>query len=150
MFKHLLLPTDGSKSSEAMIHKAIAFARDAHAQVTAIHVTEPFHTFSLRAEMLEDTGERYERDSRARADHYLGMVQREAGEKGVACDTICVSSDHPYDAIIEAAQRRECDLIMMASHGRNALSVALIGSETQKVLSHCRIPVLVYREPVAA
>ena len=150
MFKHLLLPTDGSTLSEAMIHKAIAFARDAQARVTAIHVMEPFHTFSQRAERLEDTGETYDRDRRAQADHYLGMVQREAGQKGVACDTICVTDAHPYEAIVAAAQGRECDLIMMASHGRNALSAALIGSETQKVLSHCQIPVLVYREPVAA
>lgn len=150
MFKHLLLPTDGSQLSQAMIHKAIAFARDADAQVTAIHVIAPFHTFSLRAEMLEDSGERYGQDSQAQADHWLGMVKREAGEEGVACDTICVTSEHPYEAIIAAAQRRECDLIMMASHGRNALSAALIGSETQKVLSHCQIPVLVYREPVPA
>ena len=150
MFKHQLLPTDGSKLSESMIHKAIAFARDADAQVTAIHVIEPFHTFSLRAEMLEESGERYERDSQARATHYLAMVKRLAGENGVACDVICATNDHPYEAIVAAAQRSECDLIMMASHGRNALSAALIGSETQKVLSHCRIPVLVYREPVPA
>lgn len=150
MFKHLLLPTDGSKMSEAMIHKAIAFARDADAQVTGIHVVAPFHTFSLRTEMLEDTSEQYMHDAKLQGEHYLDVIQREAKEAGIACDTCCVTSDHPYEAIIDAAQSRHCDLIMMASHGRNALSAALIGSETQKVLSHCQIPVLVFREPAPA
>ena len=150
MFKHLLLPTDGSKLSEAMIHKAIAFARDADAHVTGIHVVPPFHTFSMRTEMLEDTSEQYMNDAKLQAEHYLDVIQREAKEAGIPCDTCCVTSDHPYEAIIDAAKSRHCDLIMMASHGRNALSAALIGSETQKVLSHCQIPVLVFREPAPA
>jgi len=63
----------------------------------------------------------------------------------VTCSTVCASSDYPYEAIIEVAEREGCDLIMMASHGRSGIKGLLLGSETHKVLTHCRIPVLVYR-----
>jgi nucleotide-binding universal stress UspA family protein len=145
MFKHLLLPTDGSKLSEAAIHKGIEFAKDSHAKVTGFCVTPDFHVFTYRKEMLEDTLEHYEQDSRAHAQQYLRVIEDEAKEAGVACDTASAVSDHPYEAIINAAKERGCDLIMMASHGRRGVKGVLIGSETQKVLTHCDIPVLVYR-----
>jgi nucleotide-binding universal stress UspA family protein len=145
MFKHLLVPTDGSKSSEAAIHKAIEFAKESHARVTGFCVMPQFHVFTYRTEMLEDTNEQYAKDSRAHAEQYLRVIEREAKEAGVPCDTAMATSDHPYEEIIKAAKDRDCDLIMMASHGRRGVRGALIGSETQRVLTHCDVPVLVYR-----
>ena len=145
MFKHLLLPTDGSQSSEAAIRKGIEFAKETHARVTGFCVIPEFHVFTYRTEMLEDTVEQYAKDSRAHAEQYLGVIEKEAKEAGVPCDTALATSDHPYEEIIKAAKDRGCDLIMMASHGRRGLGAVLIGSETQKVLTHCEIPVLVYR-----
>ena len=73
------------------------------------------------------------------------MIRKLAGEAGVACETVCESGDHPYEVIVAAASKRGCDLIVMASHGRRGVTGFLIGSETQKVLTHSRIPVLVVR-----
>jgi nucleotide-binding universal stress UspA family protein len=145
MFKHLLLPTDGSKLSEAAIRKGIELAKDNQARVTGLSVIPEFHVFTYHTEMLEDTREQYAKDSRAHAAQYLQVIERQAREAGVPCDTVTATSDHPYEAIIKTAKDSGCDLIMMASHGRKGLQATLIGSETQKVLTHCDVPVLVYR-----
>lgn len=145
MFKHILLPTDGSRGSEKAIRRALALAKSTGAKVTGFHVIPKFHVFTYRTEMLEDTKEEYARDSRAHAEQYLAVIEKAAEQAGVSCETAYATSDHPYDAIIQAAQRRKCDLIAMASHGRRGVEGLLLGSETQKVLTHSKIPVLVYR-----
>jgi nucleotide-binding universal stress UspA family protein len=145
MFTHILLATDGSPLSEAAIAEGIRFAKEAHAKVTGFHATPEFRIFTYKTEMLEDTEEQFVKDSQAHARQYLGVIEEAAKEAGVACDTATVRNDHPYEAIIDAAEKNGCDLIMMASHGRHGVRGALIGSETQKVLTHSKIPVLVYR-----
>jgi nucleotide-binding universal stress UspA family protein len=145
MFKHILLPTDGSKLSEVAIHKAVDFAKSIGAKVTGFHVIPQFHVFTYRTEMLEDTKEEFARDSRAHAEKYLAVIQDAAKQAGIRCETASTTSDHPYEAIIQAAETRGCDLIMMASHGRRGVQGILLGSETYKVLTHSRIPVLVCR-----
>jgi nucleotide-binding universal stress UspA family protein len=145
MFKHILLPTDGSELSEAAIQKGIQFAKSINAKVTGFHVILPFHIFSLRTGILEDTKEQYERQSKGKAEQFLGVIKQAAEKAGVSCDTDHVTSSHPYEVIIKAAEKKGCDLIMMASHGRRGLQGLLIGSETQKVLTHTKIPVLVFR-----
>jgi len=145
MFKHLLLPTDGSPLSEAAVLKGIDLAATLGAKVTGIHVSPRFHPMTYRTEMLEDTRDEYEKDSRVHSERYLGFISRSAAEKGVACDTVRVIHDDAYRAIIDTANERGCDLIAMASHGRRGLAGVLIGSETQRVLTHSRIPVLVLR-----
>jgi nucleotide-binding universal stress UspA family protein len=95
--------------------------------------------------MLEDTKEEYAVDCRAHADQYLKVIRTAASEAGVACDTVSVTSDHPFEAIINMANQIGCDLIVMASHGRRGMRGLLLGSETHKVLTHSKIPVLVYR-----
>ena len=145
MFKHILLPTDGSELSEAAIQKGIQFAKSINAEVTGFHVILPFHVFSLRMGILEDTKEQYERQSKDQAEQFLGVIKKAAEKAGVSCDTDYVTSSHPYEMIIEAAEKKGCDLIMMASHGRRGMQGLLIGSETQKVLTHTKIPVLVLR-----
>jgi nucleotide-binding universal stress UspA family protein len=145
MFQHILLPTDGSASAEKALHKSLAFARDAGARVTGLHVSQPFHVFSTDATMLEDTREQFAKDSQERASIILAQLETMARELGVPCTVLRVISDAPYEAIIAAAQAHDCDLIAMASHGRRGIKGMLIGSETQKVLTHSVIPVLVYR-----
>lgn len=145
MFKHILLPSDGSELSEAAIQKGILFAKSINAKVTGFHVILPFHIVTLRTQMLEDTREQFERDSKAHAKEFLAVIEKAAKEAGVTCDTAYVTDDHPYEAIIKAAEEKGCDLVMMASHGRKGVQGLLIGSETQKVLTHIKIPVLVFR-----
>ncbi len=145
MFKHILLPTDGSQLSEIAIQKGIQFAKAVNARVTGFHVLPEFHVFTYRPEMLGDTKDEFTRDSRAHAAQYLRVIEQAAKEAGVRCDTGYTTSAHPYEAIIRAAEENGCDLIMMASHGRRGVQGLLIGSETHKVLTHTKIPVLVYR-----
>jgi nucleotide-binding universal stress UspA family protein len=145
MFKHILLPTDGSAGSDLALQHGMRLARDMGAKVTGVHVVAPFHTFTYRVDMIEDTEEQYEKDSEERARKVLATVERQAQECGVPCDLVVARSDDPYKAIIEAASERGCDLIAMASHGRRGVRGLLLGSETQKVLTHSTLPVLVYR-----
>lgn len=145
MFKHLLVPTDGSPLSEAAIRVAVTFGKGFQARITGFHAIPEYRIFTHRIDMLEDTQERFAQIAEQHAERYLGMIAQAAKEAGVPCDTIHVTSDHPYEAIIRAAEERNCDLIVMASHGRAGVQGLLIGSETQKVLTHSRIPVLVYR-----
>lgn len=145
MFKHILLPTDGSAASDTATQAAVRLARDMGAQVTAMHVVPPFHTFTYRAEMLEDTEEQYEKDSNAQARKILMTVEQQAQECGVQLEALVIRSDDVYKAIIDTASTRNCDLIAMASHGRRGIRGLLLGSDTQKVLTHSPLPVLVYR-----
>jgi nucleotide-binding universal stress UspA family protein len=145
VFKHLLVPTDGSKLSEAAVRKAVQFAKTIDAKITGFYVMPEFHVFTYRTESLKDTEEEFARDSRAHADQFLAVIEKAAKAAGVPCNTASATSDHPYDAIVKAAKKNKCDLIMMASHGRKGVQGLLLGSETQKVLTHSKIPVLVYR-----
>lgn len=145
MFQHLLLPVDGSPLSEAAFSKALVFAREARARVTVIRVIPDFHVYTYQVELLADTRTRFVQEATRNAAEYLRTLAAEAEAADVSCETLSVIHDHPYEAIIHAAQERACDLIVMASHGRRGLQGVLIGSETNKVLTHSTIPVLVYR-----
>jgi nucleotide-binding universal stress UspA family protein len=145
MFKHILLPTDGSSLSEAAMRQGIQLAKAIGARVTGLHVILPFHVFAIQTEMVEDTREQYERESKARAEQFLGAIRKAAQEAGVKCDTFSASSPHPYEMIIEAAEKKGCDLVVMASHGRSGIERLVLGSVTQSVLTHSKIPVLVLR-----
>ena len=104
-----------------------------------------FHVFTYRPDMLEDTRAEYVRDSQAQAAKILQSVENAARDAGVPCDTVCAVSDEPYAAIIKTADEKGCDLIAMASHGRKGIKGLLVGSETQKVLTHSHQPVIVLR-----
>ena len=145
MFKHPLLPTDGSELSEAAIRKGVRFANESHAKVTGVSVMPEFHVLTFNTTMVEDTKEVFLAESLAQAKANLALLKISADEGGVPCDTEVAVSDHPYEAIIRIAESKGCDLIMMASHGRHGVQAVLLGSETQKVLTHTRIPVLVFR-----
>jgi len=145
MFKHLLLPTDGSQLSEAAIQSGVQFAKSINAKVTGFYAMPQFHVFTYRTEMLADSKEEFAKDCKAHADRFLGVVLEAPKAAGVPCETALATSDHPYEAIIAMAEEKGCDLIMMASHGRRGVQGFLLGSETHKVLTHSKIPVLVFR-----
>lgn len=145
MFTQILLPTDGSDLSERAVLAGVSFARELGAQVVGLTVTPEFHTFTYKLQMLEDTEDEFKAASNKRAQQYLNFVSDAARTAGVPCTTVQVTSDDPYEAILQVAKERQCDLIVMASHGRAGIKGVLLGSETQKVLVHGDIPVLVYR-----
>jgi nucleotide-binding universal stress UspA family protein len=145
MFKHLLLPTDGSALSDAALREALLLARSVGAKVTGVTVMPEYHIVSYAVESLQDTRQQFEVDMRRHADQSLSRLAQAAAQAGVACDAVAVAGDHPYEQIIATAEQRQCDLIVMASHGRRGIKALLLGSETQKVLTHSRIPVLVLR-----
>lgn len=145
MFQHILFPTDGEAPSNVARDKCLAFALDAGARVTALHVTKPFHVLGARIDMLEDTPDSYVVRTQARARDCLEPVATAARRIGVTCDKVALVHEHPDAAIVEVARERGCDLIAMASHGRRGIQFLVLGSVTQKVLVHSRVPVLVYR-----
>jgi nucleotide-binding universal stress UspA family protein len=145
MYKHVLIPTDGSALSEMAIRHGMALARAVGAKVTVLTVSLPFRSFAVDPVMVTDTPQRYEEECEALAEKALGIARAEAGGAGVSCETSHVTQAQPYQAIIETAQKRGCDLICMASHGRRGVSALVLGSETNKVLTHSKIPVLVCR-----
>ena len=145
MFKHILLPTDGSELSTAAIQQGIRLAKSIGAEMTALCVMPQQHPFYYETEIpleaLEQAAQRY----KEQAGMFLAAVEKAAKEAGVPCGSVYEVQDSPYEAIIRTAEKKGCDLIMMASHGRRGVKALLIGSETQKVLTHSKIPVLVYR-----
>jgi nucleotide-binding universal stress UspA family protein len=145
MFKQILLPTDGSDLSERAVLAGVSFAREVGGQVIGLTATPEFHTFTLDAEMLEQTEEEFNATMEKRAQQYLSVISDAARTANVPCVLVHVVSDNPYEAILQTAKERNCDLIVMASHGRRGIKGVLLGSETQKVLVHTTIPVLVYR-----
>jgi nucleotide-binding universal stress UspA family protein len=145
MYKRILIPSDGSEASRRAILAAVGFARDLGAEVVALSVTPRFHVLSTSSEVIEDTPARFAAASAARAHRILAEVEEAAREAGVACRGEHAVDDEPWAAIAGTARRCGCDLIAMASHGRPGLKGLLLGSETQKVLVHSTIPVLVHR-----
>ena len=145
MYKHILIPTDGSELSEKALTQGIALAKSIGAKVTAITVSETFHTFSVDPVMITDTPEQYQKHCEDRAEKYLSVAKNAAKAAGVAYEGMHVTHDHPHEAIINAAKDKGCDLIFMASHGRKGMSAVVLGSETVKVLTHSKIPTLVCR-----
>lgn len=145
MYKHILIPTDGSPLSEVAIQQGIALAKSIEAKVTGVTVFPPFHAIAVVPMMVTDTPDEYRKVVETLGDQYLRVIADAAKANGVRCVTIQVEHDHPYQAIIETADKEGCDLIFMASHGRKGVAGLLLGSETTKVLTHSRIPVLVCR-----
>ncbi len=145
MYTNILLPTDGSELAEKAVQHGLALAKRLGAKTTVLTVLPPFHTFTTDAQMIEDTPARYRARMQKHAETTLGAAVQAAQAVGVACETVQVEHEHPYRAIIDVAELKGCDLIVMASHGRHGISALVLGSETVKVLTHCKIPVLVHR-----
>jgi nucleotide-binding universal stress UspA family protein len=141
MYRNILIATDGSDLSASAIRQGISLATDLAAKVTAVTVSTPFHWFDPN--MLESAENAYAEGTSQIAAKALAAVNDAATKAGVACETIHVEEEQPYKAIIDTAKARNCDLIVMASHGRKGVSALVLGSETVNVLTHCEIPVLV-------
>ena len=149
MYTDLLVPIDGSKLSEMAVAQALTLAKALKGSIAVLYATPTY-----KPEALVDGGSTlYSRTpkpeftaSAAReADGILKAAANMAAATNVDCKTVHVISDSPWQAIIEAAKTQKCDAIVMASHGRRGISALLLGSETQKVLTHSKIPVLVVR-----
>lgn len=147
MFKHLLIPTDGSPLAQAAVERGISFAREAGARITFFCAEHHFPKMYLGMGAITD-GQALREFKNAEdsvAQDILTRCARLAEEAGVDCDSLVLASDEPHEAIIAAAGRVGADVIFMASHGYRGMKALLLGSETQKVLTHSTIPVLVYR-----
>jgi nucleotide-binding universal stress UspA family protein len=149
MFKHILLPTDGSKLSNKAVKQAIKLASELGARITAVNVTAQTHTPLMDdGFIVPEIPIMQKRIEKAEADlskKILDAVGKSAANAGVEFEAVALTSDLPYEAIIKQAEKSRCDLIVMASHGRRGLQGVLLGSETIKVLTHSTIPVLVVR-----
>ena len=148
MYKHILVPTDGSKLSTKAVKQAVAFAKTIGARITAVHVSDEYRAVMDEGFVLPAFAtlkKRFEEMNVQRSNAVLKQVKAAAEAAGVACQSVAVTNNLPCDAIIQQAKKHKCDLIMMASHGRKGLSSVLLGSETAKVLTHSKIPVLVVR-----
>jgi nucleotide-binding universal stress UspA family protein len=145
MFKHILLPTDGSALSQVAIQKAVHLAKSMKAKITGVSVMPEQKYYLYQTDIIVQVKEETVKQHKMQASRNLSFIEKAAKEAGVPCETLYESSDHPYEAIIGVAEKRDCDLIMMASHGQRGVKGLLLGSETQKVLTHSKIPVLVYR-----
>jgi nucleotide-binding universal stress UspA family protein len=151
MFKHILMPTDGSEHSERAIERGIELARLCGSRVTGIHVMQDYRMM-IGAEDIApgELEEGVEARERERAARFLAFVENAAAAAGVTCDSVIVKGHQPYDAIVDAANERGCDLIVMTSRYRKSLASLLLGSEATRVLHRASIPVLTFRGLVSA
>jgi nucleotide-binding universal stress UspA family protein len=147
MFKHILVPTDGSQLSAETVDRAIAFARETGAKITFFFAKPDYPVAFYGEGALIDptTPDKFAEMAEQQAQEILAKHEAAAKAAGVVSASASAVSDIPYEAIIAAAEEAGADLIFMASHGRRGISGLLLGSETQKVLTHSKIPVLVYR-----
>jgi nucleotide-binding universal stress UspA family protein len=140
MYRHILIPTDGSELAEHGVEQGLALAKSLGAKVSLIFVVEPFS--ELTGRFLEAVAT-YAELRKEQAKSALDRAANAAKRAGVSCETIQAESGQPHQAIIAAARDKGCDLIVMSSHGRSGLAGFLIGSVTNKVLTQAKTPVLV-------
>ena len=147
MFKHILVPTDGSHLSQMAVHHAVIFAKENGARITVLYAKPEYPiTFYVEGIPIDpNTSEQFDEHAEAHAQEILNFAERCCIDAGVPCTKLAVTSDIPYEVIVEAAKQNACDLIFMASHGRRGIGGLLLGSETNRVLTHSTVPVLVYR-----
>lgn len=145
MFKHILLPTDGSELSKKAIDAGVRLAQTVKAKVTGLCVMPEYHPFLFETPLSKKVMEQVAKRCKSLAENYLAVVGNAAEAAGVESDGIYEVNDHVYESIIRVADEKGCDLILMAAHGRRGMKTLLLGSETQKVLTHSKIPVLVVR-----
>jgi nucleotide-binding universal stress UspA family protein len=148
MYKHILIPTDGSDTAEKAVNSGIDFARESGARITFFTALPEYQlpsTASVMSHRPAVSLAQYEQRSAEKAGGILARAVDRARACGVGCDADHALSDRPYQAIIDAAKRHDCDVIFIGSHGRKGLAALWYGSETSEVLTHSDIPTLVYR-----
>jgi nucleotide-binding universal stress UspA family protein len=144
MFKRILIPTDGSDITAQAVQTTISLAKSLGSQVYTISVKEPF-PYSAISEMQPTPPQEFFDAQERIASKRVQAVVDACKTAGVPCTAHTVEALHPWEAIIDHTKRNECDLLVMASHGRRGVSALLLGSETQKVLTHSKVPVLIVR-----
>ena len=145
MYKRILLPTDGTEFCERAIRHGIGLVKLTQAQVVGVTVTLPLHSAVPRSFIPKNLAGIIQSETVKLADGKLAVVERLAREAGVQVEVVRQSNDHPWEAIVHTAKEKQCDLVVMASHGRRGVAALVLGSETQKVLTHSTVPVLVVR-----
>ncbi len=147
MFKHILIPTDGSEVAAKAIRAGVALAKEMGARVTGYHAQEPLPTHIYGEGYVADKRlvAEFERRAGEFAERCVGAVAVAAKAAGVAFEPLVAKSPVPYKGIVDAAKKQKCDAIFIASHGHRGLTRLLLGSVTQEVLTHSKIPVLVFR-----
>jgi nucleotide-binding universal stress UspA family protein len=145
MYKCILLPTDGTELCERAIRHGFDLAKLVHASVVGLTVTPPLHSPVPLSFIPKNLAGILHTEIVKLADEKLAAIQKIAAEAGVQVELLRRSSDHPWQDIVRVAKEKACDLIVMASHGRRGVSAVVLGSETQKVLTHSSVPVLVVR-----
>jgi nucleotide-binding universal stress UspA family protein len=146
MYKHILIPTDGSELAGHAVTHGLSLAKSMGAKVTVVVVETPFNVFSVsesRARHMSEEFAKHEEQIKKHAATVLTHARDKAKASDVPCETLQMEHEQPYQAIISAANDKGCDLIVMASHGRSGISAVLLGSVTNKVLTHTKTPVLV-------
>ena len=145
MFNMILVPTDGSSLSDKAIQAAVEFAKMTGGKIVSISVAEPYPYMSLAEGTVAPDLDLFEKRMEKIAEMNVQKVADAAAAANVPCKAYTAASFSPYQAIIDAAMEHHCDVIFMASHGRKGLNKLFVGSETQKVLAHSTIPVMVFR-----
>lgn len=148
MYKHILIPTDGSKPAVKAARQAIALAKSLGATVTSLHVAPEFQMVVDEGFVMpnvDDMKKRFDTQTLKQAQKFVDGIAAEAKAARVKCETVVVRGTRPYEVVLQHAKKAKCDLIVMGSHGRTGLAHILLGSETSKVLTHSKIPVLVVR-----
>jgi len=148
MYKHILLPYDGSELSERALSEGMGLAKSEIAKITLIYVVSAHHLMVGGGRLvpgLKRLEQEYVENIRTQARAMLDTGCQRVASAGLACDILVEDGTSPYQCIIDAAQRMKCDLIVMASHGRRGIEGMVVGSQTIKVLTHSTIPVLVVR-----
>jgi nucleotide-binding universal stress UspA family protein len=145
MFKTILVPTDGSPQSEKAATAAVKFAKEVGGKIIGISVVEPHPSALLSDSDFFGSTHGFVEKAHDLAQEYVQKIAAAASVANVPCETVAVHSARPYEEIIKAANKSNCDIIFMASDGRKGLAGLFVGSETQKVLAHSTIPVLVFR-----
>lgn len=148
MFKNILIPTDGSERSEKVIQHGVILAKTLNARITGVHVIQ----FPYVGPMGNGFGAfnpnlllQLQEAARTDGNRYLDHIEAAARAAGVPCERVLVESEAPWKGILDTAREKRCDLVMMAAHGRRGIAALVLGSETYRVLTHSKIPVLVYR-----
>ncbi len=145
MYKCILIPTDGSEFCERAIRHGVDLAKLMQAKVVGVTVTQPLHTGTPRAMIPANIAGMIHAETVKQAAEKLSAIEQAATAAGIVVELVRESNDHPWEAIVNTAKAKGCDLIVMASHGRRGASALILGSETQKVLTHSTVPVLVVR-----
>ncbi|WP_233842714.1 universal stress protein [Dyella sp. 2HG41-7] len=143
MFTHILIPTDGSDHAMHAAEMGIGLARQLHARVYAFHVLAPLAAIAYISDVIQHTDDSHVERAIARAQERLAEIAEMAKAANVECEGGYAFDRRPYVAIVGAAKQQGCDLIVMSTYGYATLDRLLLGSETNKVLSCCDVPVLV-------